>query len=64
MRIEKCDENGQQAKWLKWSLRIDMKNYIEHCDDTVMEHCDDMVKEHCDGKIFGALSWKGMDHCD
>ena len=49
--IEKCDENGQQAKWLKWSFRIVMKNYIEHCDDTVMEHCDD--------KNSGALWWHG-----
>ena len=41
MTIEKCDENGQQAKCLKWSFRILMKNYIEHCDDKVMENCDD-----------------------
>ena len=51
--IEKCDENGQQAKWLKWSFRIVMKNYIEHCDDSVMEHCDD--------KNSGALWWHGHE---
>ena len=65
MTIEKCDENGQQAKWLKWSFRIVMKNYIEHCD----------------GKGHGELWWPGscsivmtrswnivmtriMEHCD